>query len=219
LQNINIYRHETKGKEAVNLYAKLYANNECQRIHDRAMDLSLEQIKELGFNEEGIALYKYLQDLLDNEQFKEYEQVLNNTRKSLQEYYTGIFENFRKTIVESMGELKADSKEGKRAEKFFKEISGNNYWEADGGVDYGKYFVNAREIEAMIAGDMIGLKSAPELKEIGCYIKLMKEAEKKMEAFITENKTNKINQDIENTAKDYKAKGINFKDLISYLFD
>lgn len=219
LQNMNVYRHETKGKEAVKLYAKLGADTECRNIHQRAMDLTLEEIKELGFNEEGIDVYRNLQFLLDNERYKEYEQVLNSIHKSIEEHNIGIFENFRKTIIDAMGELKADSKEGKRAEKFFKEtFSGQGYNEADGGIDYGKYFSDVREVEAMAAGDMIALKTTPELKDKGCYIKMLKENAKKFEAQSNET-TNKINQDIERTAKENKEQGITFKDMISYLFD
>jgi len=181
-QNMQLFRHEQYGKDIVEYYSDLSARIETQNIDDRAKNLTIKQIKELGFNEEGIQAYVYLKNLLKNNKIEEYEKSLDATCAKFKELYKPQYENFRQRVIEEFGILKSDTKEGDRVSRYFKEaISEDLYYEENGRINTIKYITDIREAEAILAQDIMKLNIQGFNQKKFCYLKYLKDCLKKFE--------------------------------------
>jgi len=216
-QNMQMFRHETKGAELAKIFSKMNADITCKNIDHYARNVDIEQLKQI-LNEEDLKQISFFKDLLKNNQIKEYDYYLQLLEKKFNEYHLSEYTDFRKKIIDAMGILKKDTKEGKRAEKMFNEtVSEQGYWQADGQVHLGKYLGDCRECEAFAAQDsiMINISEADNTKR--CYMRDLKQTQEFLEQ--NADKNVKLVTDLAESINEMQDKGLKMKDLISYLYD
>lgn len=217
MQNMAILRHPTKGKEATEFYAKLHGKATANNVDTIARQVSLEQLRSLGHDENVIREYQLLKDLIANNKTQEYEAYLAEVARITEANALPELEKFRANVIKEMKPLKEGSSEAKRAEKYFEATTNEQGYYQNGEIDYGKFMFDIRENEAMIAQNMVAMKTNESMKQKGCYIKVLKETEKALEDGSNLNK--KVIEDIDNYTDKLTENGFNFKELLSYLFD
>ena len=208
MQNLSIFRHEELGEEAVKVYTELITKDMVADISQRAQSFSLDQIRAMGFPEEGMRIYEVLTKLFSMNRMAEYEQCLQHIATDLNSINSANIEQLRQSVVKEFGIIKKDSKAGSRAEKFFKEfLDAAGYKHVDGAIHFGKYLLRAIENEAFIAQD--ALRWILEGKPDGCYIKNMKNFASK---FKPEERVIKDVNEVSDVFDNPKA-------IIKYLYD
>ena len=214
MQNMQILRSEGVGTDAVKHYSEVMSKLARQNNDALARNCTIEQLAQMGFDEEALNLHRQLKELLKNGTPKQYEEYMNQLEIGLQQYYTSLYEGLRNDVVSSMGTIKTGSSEWKRAVKFLDETKkGDYYFQPDGQIDYAKYMTDCRENEAMISQEVLSLKLFP--KEGGsCYIKVLKQG-----AGIESSGDAKIDADMEKLAEERKNGNIDFRKMVSYLYD
>lgn len=214
MQNMQILRSEGVGTDAVKHYSEVMSKLARQNNDELAKNCTIEQLAQMGFDEEGLNLHRQLKELLKNGTPEQYEEYMNQLEFGLQQYYEPLYEGLRNDVVSSMGAIKTGSTEWKRAVKFLDETKkGNYYFQPDGQIDYAKYMTDCRENEAIVSQEILGLKLFP--KEGGsCYIK-----ECKLSEGVESSGDAKFDADMDKLAEERKNGNIDFKKMISYLFD
>lgn len=168
-QNMDIFRHETLGEKVVDIHVDALVNSQKATVKHLLTNMSLDEIVQNGFiaNENGYNIFLRCQKHLENNDMvafdKEFESMTSAFRQDVMA--------FRQKVVDSMGPIKTGTKEAQKAEKYFEDFQNINYFEADGGVDYAKYFASGIEQEAIIAGERAGF----ELSGEGCFVKYQKD--------------------------------------------
>lgn len=213
-QNICMLRHPEIGKKAVDLYAKLLSNAQIKNIDNQIRNCSIEELKSFGCSEEALQEFSMAKDLLSKNQIAEYEKYIQKLTKEIESKNLESIGSFRASVVDELGLLKESSREAGRAKKYFDATARENgYFQKDGGIDYGKYYFDIRENEALAAQDMIRLRIR---ENHSCYPKALNETKKLMSQISEEDK---VINDIKKHVEEQNAKGVTFKDIISYLFD
>ena len=214
MQNMQILRSEGVGTDAVKHYSEVMSKIARQNNDALAKNCTIEQLAQMGFDEEALNLHRQLKELLKNGTPEQYEEYMNQLEIELQQYYEPLYEGLRNDVVSSMGAIKTGSAEWKRAVKFLDETKkGDYYFQPDGQIDYAKYMTDCRENEAIVSQEILGLKLFP--KEGGsCYIKELKQG-----AGIESSGDAKFDADMEKLAEERKNGNIDFKKMISYLYD
>lgn len=221
-QNINIFRTEKVGDEAVDVYSRISAKQRQKCLDFEVKNQSIEQLK-VNYDEKTIEYYKHLKDLLKNDQ-KAYEAELNGFEQIIFDSTRLQLQAFKELVIKEMGgQIKADTKLAKRSEKMLKEIQ-NDYWKTDGSAHAGKYGFDVRENDAFIAGQMAELKVLPQGEKF-CYIKNLREKCEEVIKNIQQNANNKELTELTETVQDkVKQNNINsvkeyFDTMISYFYD
>lgn len=216
-QNMQLFRHETKGEEIIKIYSKLKTKTQCWAIDKYVRQFDLEQLKSF-LNEQEIAEIAVLKELIKNNKTAEYENQMQIIEKNLYDIYLSQYTDFRKMVIEKMGILRKDTSEGKRAEKIFNETSAeHSYWEQNGQVHWGKYCLDCRESEALAAQSSILLNINEAYNAKNCYLKIIKQEIESLPQNV--DKTSKIWQDLEETKPTVKTRFTDWKAAFSYLFD
>lgn len=213
-QNMNIFRHPEKGNEAVEIYSKILAKAQVQSIDNQIRNFSIDELKGFGWQEEAIKEFQMAKDMLSKNQVSEYEKYLQELRSNAEETHFKVIGDLRANVVEEQGLLKEGSREAGRAKKFFEATAAeNSYFQKDGNIDYGKYLFDIRENEAIAAQDMVRILVDD---NHSCYLKAINKAQ---EALKKLSKKDKVVEDSVKYMEEQNAKGVTFKDIISYLFD
>lgn len=217
VQNLSMFRHESKGEELITLYTKLASQNVHTNLDKYARNTDIEQLRQI-FDEVGMKEIIYLKELLKNNKLNEYEQRLIKIENDMYNQFLPVYTNLRASIVKNMGTIKKDTAEGKRIEKMFQETASQlNYWEKDGSINIGKYFADMREIEALTAQDMImlRLKAITNNNDKYCYLKIMRETQEYMKKNV--DTLNPQLQELIKSEKNITTEEV--KKILSYLFD
>lgn len=218
-QNINMFRHETKGKELIEVFSSLSAKSGCKNIDSCVRNIELEQLKTV-MDEDNLATMVHLKNLLKHNP-EEYKKYLQTMEKELYNTNVEQYTNFRKIIIDRYGILKENSKEGKRAEKMFNEtVSETGYWKQDGSAHYGQYYLqDCRENEAMAAQSSMAMNISSAYEDTPkCYMEVLRSEEEKINKGDIEIDSI-IEKDIEETMIQINEQGISLKQLMSYLFN
>ncbi|MBR1776630.1 hypothetical protein IJ750_06120 [bacterium] len=153
LQNMDIYRTEDVGEDAVKAYAKYAAIDHRTMLACIAQQHSVKQIRNILDDEQLINICLTLKKLKQQGDSYEYEKGLLIVQDGLEKKFKLLYDGFRKNVIKNMGVLPKESAKGKRARKFFEAIiSQNNYWKQDGSANLFKYQNDIREVEANLAG-------------------------------------------------------------------
>ncbi len=218
MQNMAILRHPTKGAEAIELYAKISGKATARNVDNIARNISIEDLRKQGFDESIIREYQLLKDMIANNRTVEYEAYLAEVAKFGEAQALPQMQVFRAEVLKEMKPLKEGSREARRAEKYFEATANQNgYRSKNGEIDFGKFLFDIREIEAMTAQDMMAMQTNEAIKKKGCYLRIMKDAEKQFEE-ISNNNTELINS-LNKQAEEINSRGISFKEMLSYIFD
>lgn len=208
-QNMSIYQHEELGPKAVNVYSEILANSAKTDISERAKNFTLDQIREFGFPEDALEIYKTLQKYLADGNIEDYEKYLDALTVEVKNGYAGELENLRQTIVKEYGVIKKDSRAGNRAVKFFNEfVDEMGYKRENGELHYGKYLLRATENEAFIAQEALQRNLDG---KAGCYIYDVKHQPKPE---IDGNLESKVKNDLKEVTENVDA-----KEVLRYLYD
>ena len=216
LQNIAMFRHETKGEELISIYSRIASKNVHKNIDHYARNCSIAQIVQI-FDEQGTKDIMYMKELLKNNKIEEYQAYLYKTEEDMYKHFNSIYTDLRKTIIDKMGVIKKDSIEGKRAEKMIKDTASDcNYWTEDGNIKLVYYITDIREVEALTAQDMMSLRINAAINGDSkyCYIQKMKETQENMQKQADLNPELK---ELMNNDKPIKAE--DFKKMLTYLYD
>ncbi|MBR6126147.1 hypothetical protein IKQ21_00515 [bacterium] len=212
-QCMQMFRHETKGKEFAEFWTKLTNwNNESLTKYIKNAPDELEQI--LGT--EHATKIMNLKKLMEAGKTAEYEKDLTEFTEILQKEHLQAYQKWRDTIIKELGVLKADTKEAKRAEKMMREtMDENGYYLADGKINLGKYYGDCRENESLTAQSALTYKILELMGYKQCPIQ---DAKSQIKSGQFDALYEQVGKEIGNK---YKTENNEFdiKKLISYLYD
>jgi len=215
IQNMNILRTEGIGEQAVEQYSKIVAKNRRLYVDAEVRNITLEQLK-VSYDEQTLEYYKYLKDLLKNNQ-NDYKAELENLEQIFENNTRPEIQAFRELVLNEMPQIKAGTTMAKRSEKMLNAVV-SSYFKDDGSVNAGKYVYDIMENEAILAGQVAELKTHPPDEKF-CYIQNMKKGIKQLkEQLENEQNTEICNELVETAAQKAQDLG-GFKGLISYLYD
>lgn len=169
-QNIEMLRHPEIGPNIIEHYTRLSTGKIITDIDYRVRNFTLEQLKEMGLNDETLELYKYLQNLIKNK-YSKYEDALDDLYESTENFIKERNTKLRDTVVKELGFLEDGSKQAKRATKYYNEFMKSNYWQGKNNIHIGKYICDLREEEAAVAELVAQNKLKEIMGEKICYIK------------------------------------------------
>lgn len=215
-QNMQMFMHETKGVELAELFAKAKAKQSCINVDNCVKNADIEQLKSI-MNEKELKEFIYLKDLIKNNKTIEYEKYMEKLEKAIYDNQKSEYNIFRQKVIEKFGILKKDTREGKRAEKMFNEtIQENGYWQTDGQIHYGKYFMDCRENEALAAQEAMiqNISRTSNIKR--CYLMDLKQARDALEQ---NNENLKLKQNLDETVQELRDKRLTVEEIIAYLYD
>lgn len=218
LQNIDIFRNLEIKDDAIDLYTKKTIEINLLNIKHMVKNLSFEQLKELGYNEEALNFYKELKEIYQNGGEEKLTQKLNELAEESIPEFKDKFNAFSDLVIKEMGPLKQGSREAGRSVKFFKEIFNDfSYWKPDGSVHLGKYVTDVRENEALISQEIAvsDAKSALE-NEKSCYIQTIKKNVDTLKQQINDNEQGA--KEMVESSKEIHNK-YSLKEYIDYLFN
>ena len=199
MQNFYIFRHETIGKEAV----EVFANNKVKELKN-ALRLLLESnvsvedfIRQAGKDEFAIFCYTHLKEKQDRDGSVDIDAEF----EGVSEAFKPIFENHRDTIIKAMGEIKEGTPAARKAEAFFAENINLNYYDAEGNIDFGQYITSTIETDASIAEQVVEF----DLEGGGCFFKKLKDNSLALLAHQNSAEFKSLEKAVQEKIADYKA--------------
>lgn len=216
MQSMTIYRHEVLGEQMLQLNLDKTVTAYMNFVVANAKTYSQAELKSMGADNTWLKIYEELKTSIQNNDKEEYEKIMLKIKQIFTEELKPQFETLKQTIVDKMGLIKANSPEGIRAKKYF-ECTKKEYLDQNNNIDYGKYFLDCREVEALVAGDALECNIESLGGKKRCFLEWIRTNRKQAEEQIASN--DKIMSDLNRQRKEIKEQGISYKELFSYLYD
>lgn len=212
-QSFDILRTEGLGEEFVRANARKLAKLQIANLKQIVKKCSIEDYKKMTPNEQAQKEFQELKELKAKDKVKSEENYVILT-KMVEEHFTKIIEQLRQNVTSKLGVIKADSKQGQRAKKYFKSFM-TNYRKKDGTIHTGKYNLCVTEREALD----LGFAFEERVKNIDnsefCFLKFAKNYERKH----SDDPIREKQIDMEIQELEQKINEMSWKDYLRYMYD